>query len=105
LSAKGLKEKQGIEYEEQCAGTDSCGLNTPSRERRRFQYADIDDEGVVAQRPYSGQANDAVNVAWVSVIAAALGNQLIPRRICRHLVIAGICRIGVTYDEGAVPVH
>ena len=104
MSAQGAQEKQGTRHEEQCANADGYGLNAPDGERRRFQYTDIDHEGVVAQRPYSGQAN-AVIVALVSVSTPAFGNQLIPMRICRHLVITGICRIRVTYDDGAIAVQ
>jgi len=62
LSAQRSQQKQRAAHEQQCTGADSDGLNAPSHERRGFRHADIDDKGIVAQRPHGGQTNSAVNI-------------------------------------------
>src|ERR1035437_3639870 len=105
LFFRGFEEERRTEHHQQCANTENSCLNTPSRERRGFQYTDIDDKGIVAQRPHSHQTSFTIDKTWRSEDSTTLRNNPIPRRYCRYFLASANYQIREAHDDSAIAVQ
>src|SRR4029077_15585931 len=99
-------EQQGTADDHQKrAGSDEDCSPPPRRQHLRFRYADVNHQGVVAQRTDRNQPRLAVEYAGRTIGASALRHGPIPGRVDRHHLNGKLVVVRMMHQYSAVVAH